>query len=100
MFPALTCVALGLIPLPTTAAVVEYLLQFPGDRAHWRSTSNRPPSEASDFTPTYLALRALRVWATAEQQERAAKRVEVARGWLLKTRARDTEDRVFRLFGL
>lgn len=87
-------------PDETTAAVVSYLLQFPGDRDHWRTGSNRPPSEASSFVPTYLALRALRVWATPEQKERAAKRTETARGWLLKSKAKDTEDRVFRLFGL
>jgi hypothetical protein len=83
-----------------TEAVVEYLLKRDADRDHWRTTSNRPPTEASDFTPTYLALRGLRVWGTKEQKERGAHRIEAVRGWLLKTRARDTEDRVFRLFGL
>ena len=33
-------------PDDTTTAVVEYLLKFPGDREYWRTTSNRPPSEA------------------------------------------------------
>lgn len=87
-------------PDEVTEAVAEYLLKTQAGRDHWRTTSTRPPSEASDFTPTYLALRGLRVWATPAQKERAAKRVEAARGWLLKTAARDTEDRVFRLFGL
>ena len=87
-------------PDETTEAVVEYLLKFPGDRDHWRVVSNRPPTEASDFTTTYLAIRAVKFWATAAQKERAAKRIEAARGWLVKTPARDTEDRVFRLFGL
>jgi hypothetical protein len=99
-YAMLTLELAGHQPDETTAAVVEYLLKRDRDRDHWRTTSNRPPSEASDFTPTYLALRALRVWATDEQKERAAKRVAAARGWLLKTRAKDTEDRVFRLFGL
>ena len=70
------------------------------DRDHWRTASNRPPSEASDFTPTYLALRGLRHWGTKDQKERGAKRVEAVRGWLLKAKAKDTEDRVFRLFAL
>lgn len=99
-YAMLTLELAGHQPDDTTAAVVEYLLKFPGTRDHWRTSSNRPPSEATDFTPTYLALRALRVWATDEQKERAAKRTESARGWLLKTKAKDTEDRVFRLFGL
>jgi len=83
-----------------TEAVVEYLLKTQSGNDHWRTASHRPPSEASDFTPTYLALRALRHWGTKEQKERGAKRVEAALAWLLKTKAKDTEDRVFRLFGL
>jgi hypothetical protein len=87
-------------PDETTAAVVEYLLLYQNDRDHWRTTSNRPPSEASAFTTTYLALRALRAFGTPEQQERIARRVETVRGWLRRARAKDTEDRVFRLWAL
>ena len=83
-----------------TAAVVEYLLQAQADRDHWRTGSNRPPTEASSFATTTLAIRAVKKWATPEQRERAEKRVTAARGWLLKTRPGDTEDRVFRLLGL
>jgi len=81
----------------TTAAVVEYLLQHHKDSDHWRATSNRPPSEASAFTTTYVSLRSLRAWGSADQQERIAKRIETVRAWLLKSTPKDTEDRVFRL---
>src|SRR5205823_2371337 len=64
------------------------------------TTSTRPPSEASDFTATYLAIRSLNTWATPEQRDRAAKRLAAARDWLAKTPAKDTEDRVFRLLAL
>jgi len=84
----------------TTAAVVEYLLQTQADRDHWRTSSNRPPTEASSLTTTYLALRALRVWATDAQKDRAGKRIALTRNWLLGAKAKDTEDRVFRLFAL
>jgi hypothetical protein len=67
---------------------------------HWRTTSNRPPSEASDFTPTYLALRGLRYWGSDAQQGRIQKRIDEVRHWLLATRAENTEDRVFRLWGM
>jgi len=83
-----------------TAAVVEYFLKTQPDRDHWRTVSHRPPSEASDFTPTYLAMRAIRKWGTKDQAERGAKRIDSARGWLLKATPKDTEDRVFRLLGL
>jgi hypothetical protein len=90
----------GWKPDATTEAVAEYLLLRDKDRDHWRSSGNRPPSEVTDFTPTYLALRALRKWGADAQKERIAQRTEAARGWLLKKPAKDTEERVFRLWAL
>jgi hypothetical protein len=90
----------GWAPDETTAAVTEYLLQRDGKLDHWRTTSNRPPTEVSPFTTTYVALRGLDAYATAEQKERAGQRVEKARQWLGKAAAKDTEDRVFRLRAL
>jgi hypothetical protein len=90
----------GFKPNETTAAVAEYLLEFQKDRDHWRMTSNRPPSETSHFTANYLAIRGLQAYGTPEQKERIVKRLDQVRGWLLKTPARDTEDRVFRLWSL
>jgi hypothetical protein len=90
----------GWKPDKTTAAVAEYLLQRDQNRNHWRCTSDRPPSETSPFTTTYLALRSLQAFGTAEQKSRIDERLRVVRGWLLKTPAKDTEDRVFRLWAL
>ncbi|HKI35071.1 MAG TPA: hypothetical protein VKA46_24655 [Gemmataceae bacterium] len=84
----------------TTEAVVEYLLLRDKDADHWRATSKRPPSEASDFTTTALALRALRPWGTPAQKGRIEKRIDAVRVWLHKATAKDTEDRVYRLWGL
>jgi hypothetical protein len=84
----------------TTEAVVEYLLRRNQDLDHWRTSGHRPPSEDSDFTPTYLALRALRHWGTPAQKGRIDKRIEATHAWLRKAKAKDTEDRVFRLWGL
>lgn len=89
-------------PDENTAAVAGYLLKTQPDRDHWRTTSNRPPTEASDFTTTYLTLRALSVWGPAAKldADKIKARTEAARGWLLKASAKDTEDRAFRLLGL
>lgn len=84
----------------TTTAVVEYLLKYQGDRDHWRTTSNRPPSEASALTTTYLALNALRVYGTPKQKERIDRRTAQVHAWLASAPTRDTEDRVFRLRAL
>jgi hypothetical protein len=90
----------GWQPDETTAAVSEYLLLHSKDFDHWRNAGNRPPSEASNFTVSFFALRGLQKWGTPEQKERIAKRTDALRTWLLKTPARDTEDRVFRLWAL
>lgn len=90
----------GWKPNATTAAVAEYLVLYNKDLGYWRNVSNRPPSEASPFTASYLALRGLQSFATAEQKGRAEERVSLLRSWLKKTPARDTEDRVFRLWAM
>jgi hypothetical protein len=90
----------GWKPDATTAAVAEYLLLRNKDRDHWQTTSHRPPSEASPFTTTYLAVRALQAYGTAEQKGRIDERLRAARGWLARAPATDTEDRVFRLWAM
>jgi hypothetical protein len=83
-----------------TTAVAEYLLQRHADKGFWQNNSNRPPSEASPFTTTYVALYGLSSFGTSEQQERIAARTGRALEWLTKNPAKDTEERVFRLLGL
>ena len=90
----------GWKPNKTTAAVTEYLLQRNADRDHWRVVSNRPPSEVSLFTTNYVAIRSLQNFGTDEQKKRIDERLGVVRAWLEKTAAKDTEDRVFRLWAL
>ncbi|MEX0717739.1 MAG: prenyltransferase/squalene oxidase repeat-containing protein [Planctomycetaceae bacterium] len=88
-------------PDDTTAAVVEYLLNRDESRGYWRSShADRPPSEASSFTTTAWAVRGINHFGTPEQQERITARTRAARDWLLRTKPADTEDRVFRLWGL
>jgi N-acyl-D-amino-acid deacylase len=83
-----------------TSAVVEYLLKYQSDQDHWSSSSNRPPSEVSEFSATYVALIALAQYGTSEQQTRIDERKSQVKQWLLSAAARDTEDQVFRLQSL
>jgi hypothetical protein len=99
-YALLTLELAGHQPDETTAAVAGYLLNFEPTRGYWRMTSNRPPTESSDFTTTYVAMRALRTYGAKDDKEKLAKRVEAVRAWLVKTPAKETEDRVFRLLGL
>jgi hypothetical protein len=87
-------------PDATTAAVIEYLLLYQSDIPYWRAASNRPPSEASRFTTTYVGLMGLAGFGLPEQQDRIALRTKAARAWLAETKAEATEDRVFKLLAL
>lgn len=90
----------GWKPDETMAAVAEYFLLYQKDRGHWESVSNRPPSEKSPFTTTFVALRGLKTYGMPEQKDRVDARVEQVLQWLTATSAEDTEDRVFRLRAL
>jgi hypothetical protein len=84
----------------TTAAVTDYLLKADRDRDHWTTSSRRPPIEASHFTTTALALRGLAYYGSKGQADAAKERARRARAWLATGQPTDTEDRVFRLWGL
>lgn len=83
-----------------TTAVTGYLLQTDKDRGFWHAASNRPPSEASNFTNTFLAIYALKHYRDAAQAEGVKERIEAARKWLEATPTKETEDRVFQLWGM
>jgi squalene cyclase len=83
-----------------TAAVTEFLLKFDRDRDHWTTSSGRVPMEASHFTVTALTLRGLRAYPSSARPDVVKERIEKARSWLAKSKPADTEDRVFRLWGL
>jgi Squalene-hopene cyclase C-terminal domain len=108
--------ASGWAPDETTTGVAHYLSVVQSDRKGWPPRANRPPSESSAFTAMALALRGLRAFGPstpgeargdvppaaksqpgtdtpAEQRARALQ-------WLEQTVPTETEDRVFRLWGL
>ena len=87
-------------PDEITAAVASYLIKANSDRDHWPTSSRRPPMEASPYTSTALALRALSYYGVKGQADLAKDRARRARDWLAGSKPSDTEDRVFRLWGL
>ncbi len=93
----------------TTASLVEYLLVKQRRDGAWPlpALGDRPPSMGSLFTPTALALFALRSYGPPEESAGAAAlkaRIDAAfnrgRAWLIANRPASTEDKVFRLRGL
>ncbi len=80
-----------------TSAVAHYLKDEQRELPFWRHQGRRPPSSGSDFTATYVALRALAHFSTPEQKESAVGRLAEVTKWLDETKPVDTEDHVFRL---
>jgi hypothetical protein len=84
-------------PDDKTEAMVEYVLNYQKDLGIWKTTVDRPPAEASNFTTSYVALRGLNRYGNAKQQEAIAGRATAVEQWLESADAADTEDQVFRL---
>src|SRR4029077_567382 len=75
----------------------ESILNIEKDLGAWKTTVDRPPAEASNFTTNYVALRGLNRYGTAKQREAIATRATAVKKWLESANAVDTEDQVFRL---
>jgi N-acyl-D-amino-acid deacylase len=90
----------GKKPDDVTQPVASYLLNWQKESEHWKCTSDRPPSEASNFTTSYLAVRGLRAYGDAPQSEPAVQRLKQVQKWLQTAKPVDNEDRVFGLRAL
>lgn len=84
-------------PDQTTTAVASFLLVYQKQNTYWNPPGNRPPTGASRFASTYVALRGLEHFATDEQQDQFTDRKERLIRWLETAKPKDTEDRVYRL---
>lgn len=80
-----------------TGAVVDYLLKRDREKKFWRRSGERPPSEASNFTATFVATRALKAYGNADQKEAIREKLEKVSKWTLQEKTKETEDLVFKL---
>jgi hypothetical protein len=87
-------------PDETSAAVADFLLEADRGRDHWTTSARRVPMEASHFTTTALTLRGLKAYSSEGKSSLVKDRIRQARSWLARSKPADTEDRVFRLWGL
>ena len=84
----------------TTTAVAHYLVVRDQAKGHWVNVSNRPPTEASPFTTTFVALAGLRAYLSPDEKAAGDARRAKALAWLREAKPADTEDRVYRLRAL
>jgi hypothetical protein len=80
-----------------TDAIVRLITLMQQPDGRWRSPY-RPPTEASEFTATAVALRGIQKYGNGSPRHRRA--IAAAMSWLERTQPNTTEDRVFRLLGL
>src|SRR5690606_16408580 len=90
----------GHAPDEITMPVARYLLEWQRELGHWSPPSQRPPTEASPFTTTYVALRGISYFLPEERHHEREMRIAAVKTWLHEARPVDTEDHVFRLRGL
>ena len=96
-YALMTLKAGGRKPDATTDAVATYLLGKDDDRGFWPAHSNRPPTESSAFSTTFVAVAGLKHYGTAMKKKEIDARIGRVREWLWTTKPKDTEERVFRL---
>jgi CubicO group peptidase (beta-lactamase class C family) len=84
-------------PDEVTQTVAGFLSEFQKEDVRWHHHSGRPPSSDSDFTTTYVALRAMDQFASKETLDVFADRKKQIAVWLNENPGADTEDFVFRL---
>ena len=87
-------------PSWVTDCLVQYLIIHQRKDGSWRRAVYRPPSDASDFTSTALAVRGLQFFAPKGRCREIEGRIAKAREWLLQNSGPETEDKVMRLLGL
>lgn len=92
--------AAGHKPDANTDAVVDYLLKRQADSGAWNCSSQRPPSEASHATTTWLAATGLRNYGGINRRTEVDAALLRAHDWFIRFQPIDTEDLVFRLRGL
>lgn len=86
-------------PDANTDAIVHYLLKRQAEDGHWNCSSNRPPSEASPVSTSWLASAGLKAYGKSRSKE-TGPAIDKALAWLRGVKPKDTEERAFRLLGL
>jgi ankyrin repeat protein len=92
--------SLGMPQSATTGVYARLIARRQSDDGRWVNDDERPPQASSDFSTTAYSVRTLQQFLPGTMEIERKFRVKRADMWLEKTLPRDTEDRVFQLFGL
>lgn len=87
----------GRKPNEVTDAVIGWILKSQTAHGNWKPTSERPPTQGSLYTSTYLALRALHAFGRVSENAILEESKLRASNWLFESEPKDHEDRVFQL---
>ena len=83
-----------------TDAHIHYLTIHQSPDGSWRNNSYRPPEEYSSLTTTAVVLRAIKLYPIPGRRDELAKRVALAKRWLLSAKAYSVEERSMQLNAL
>jgi hypothetical protein len=87
-------------PDAATDALARFLKSQQRPNGGWRAFGHRPPMAPGDIQATAASLRSLQVYGPKAQRAKYDEAIKRATAWLLKAQPKNTDDRVFQLFGL
>ena len=90
----------GVLPNDTAAAFARLFARRQMADGRWLLDDDRPPESFSEITSTALTMHAMQLYSSSRMQVETAVRVKGAAIWLEAQTPRETEETVFRLFGL
>lgn len=102
-FQAITYATAGVPRDVRTDALGHYLIGNAvreGDERRYRSSSYRPPLEASPVTGAAIAVRGVAMYHPDARGDEAREVIDGTRRWLERIEPKDAEERAMRLFGL
>jgi len=83
-----------------TTAMAMVLAKAQTADGSWSFSLPRVPMQSSKFTYTALSVKALKDFGAPDRAAEIARRLDDAKGWLLKTQPKTSDDRASRLLGL
>ncbi len=99
-YVAMALAAEGHKPDLTTAALSHLVAARQMPDGSWPEFETRPPMESSTISRTAMAIRTLTLYPIPSRAQETARRLRLARAWLLSSKPASAEDYAMRLMGL